>query len=155
MNIYDIFILPAFNASDDILVSEDNTNKFIKYPLTHYNSAILDTNINNFNTISSKFLNPSQVTMENNNVIYNFNNFNAEEPYTNANNATLRSRSGDFTNVNELNYELNAPSDGGLALVGQVYRYNSNISNWNGGVITNNGNNNVVYKQIISNIKYL
>lgn len=152
--LYDCFVLPTINVGDEVYVSEDSKGNIIKYPFTIYPDVILDTYTEeNLLNYISKVVNVNALSIKDNNIIYKFNNFNTEMPYTDINNASLRDKIGSYTNPNDLDYVLKAPSDGSLALVGQQYFYNNNISNWNGGVITNNNSNTVVYQQIISNRK--
>lgn len=153
MTIYDCFVLPPFNVGSDVYVSEDNIGNTIKYPFTVYDDTVLDVDSDNLYIYQSIVSDVSKVVIEDGKVLYKFKNFSTEQPYSIGQSVPLKNKIGNYEDANALDYYLQSPDSGGLALVGQEYRYNNKISNWNGGVITNNGNNLVVYKEIISNVK--
>ena len=153
MTIYDCFVLPPFDVGSDVYVSEDGIGNIVKYPFTIYDDAILDNNPDNLYIYQSIVSDVGSVVVENDKVVYKFKNFSTEQPYGSTQTVPLKNKVGSYEDINALDYYLQSPDTGGLALVGQEYRYNNKISNWNGGVITNNGNNLVVYKEVISNIK--
>lgn len=152
--LYDCFVLPELYVGDEVYTSEDGLDNLVKYPFTIYDKTILDSyTLERYNEILSSVTNTSAIQIDNNNIVYNFDNFNTELPYDDINEAVLRERNGNSSDLDNLDYSLKAPNDGGLALVGQKYYYNNKISNWNGGVLTNNDSNTVVYQQFISNVK--
>lgn len=153
-NLYDCFVLPELDVGSEVYVSEDGIENLVEYPHTVYNEAILGVyNQTLYNTIIDKVFNVGSVKIINDNIVYKFDNFGLEEPYEDSSTAILREKIGSYSNSSDLNYTLKSPGTGGLVLVGQKYYFNNLISNWNGGVITNNGSNTVVYQQFISNRK--
>lgn len=157
-NLYDCFVLPEVYVGDEVYVSEDGIDNDVEYPLNYYPDAILDTDTNeNYEAIISMIVDTSRIIRNGTNIIYKFKNFNTEYPYikngVEDTQIARRTTIGNAVNLGELSYSVNPPNDGGMALVGGVYVVNSQISNVNGGIITNNGNNLVTYKQIIDDVK--
>lgn len=154
--LWDCFILPEVEISDDgNYISQDGINIETKYPFNYIKPVVLgDYDYMDFLELQSKVSNPNSLDVIDNKIVYTFQNFGLEEPYVKGDvNAKLRIPIGEYSDNNKLDYYLQSPRTDNLLLVGQKYLTNNKISSINGGTVTNNGNNVVVYKQIISNKK--